>query len=81
MKVTGDAAAGYDAIRLDSMETVNKGVLVEADSDTGHVVWKDSTDSLKEVTLGDHRAWVSCIMAAMAGPVTASPDQNTRFTR
>ena len=32
-------------------------------------------------TLGDQRASVSCIMPAMAGPVTASPDQNTRLTR
>src|SRR5262245_32601145 len=32
-------------------------------------------------TFGDQRASVSCIIPAMAGPVTASPDQNTRFTR
>ena len=32
-------------------------------------------------TVGDQRASVSCIMPAMAGPVTASADQNTRLTR
>jgi hypothetical protein len=32
-------------------------------------------------TLGDQRASVSCIIAAIAGPVTASPDQKTRFAR
>src|SRR5207247_9534470 len=32
-------------------------------------------------TLGDQRAAVSCMSPAMAGPVTARPDQKTRLTR
>ena len=37
--------------------------------------------SARRRTVGDQRASVSCIIAAMAGPVAASPDQNTTFTR
>jgi hypothetical protein len=42
---------------------------------------KPTVVTARRRTLGDQRASVSCIIAATAGPVTASPDQNTRFTR
>ena len=47
-------------------------------NDTGR---KPTVVTAMRRTLGDQRASVSCIMAAMAGPVTASADQKTRFTR
>lgn len=42
MKLEGDAAKTYDAVRRDSCVTVNKGILTFADTDTGEVKWKDS---------------------------------------
>ena len=43
--VSGEAAAQYDAIRLDSMEPANTGPLISADEATGQVEWKDKTDT------------------------------------
>jgi hypothetical protein len=54
MKIEGEAAAQYEAVRLDSFATVNRGVLVSADDDTGKVVWLDKTANQREVTLGSH---------------------------
>ena len=55
MRIAGTDAARYDAVDRDSYETINKGVLVEADEDTGHVAWNDKTGVLQTVTLGMHR--------------------------
>ncbi len=51
MKVEGPDAAGYRVVRLDSFEDVNKGDLVSADDISGIVVYKDTPDSQKTVTL------------------------------
>lgn len=52
MTVTGEAAKAFNAVRLDSLATINLGPLVEADEDTGRVAWKDKADQLQIVTLG-----------------------------
>ena len=52
--VSGEEAARFNAVRLDSFACVNEGVLVEADDVTGVVRWKDKADAIKVVTLGDH---------------------------
>ena len=54
MTVTGEEAARFNAVRLDSFSNVNDGELVEADTLTGKVAWKDKAGVLKTVTLGDH---------------------------
>jgi hypothetical protein len=54
MEVTGENAANHYVIRRDDYKTVNDGVLISADDVTGRVVWKDKTDTQKEITLGDH---------------------------
>ena len=54
MTVSGEAAAAYDAVRLDSCETANKGPLIGADTDTGLVVYKDVTGAEKKLELGPH---------------------------
>ncbi len=54
MKVDGDGAAGYKAVRTDSFIDVNHGILLSADDQIGHVVWKDKVGEQKEVTLGPH---------------------------
>lgn len=54
MTVSGDDAKLYDAVSLSSMLSVNRGELVSADDQTGVVVWRDTPDSTKTVTLGDH---------------------------
>ena len=55
MTVTGEEAARFNAVRLDSFSNVNDGELVEADTLTGRVAWKDNAGVLKTITLGDHR--------------------------
>jgi len=55
MNVSGEDAKLWRAVRLDSFETINKGELVSADSDTGNVVWTvqlDGQQERKEITLG-----------------------------
>lgn len=54
MRVEGELAAGWSAIRLDSLQSVEgaKGQLVMADTDTGEVAWKDKTGELCQVRLG-----------------------------
>ena len=54
MIVNGGAAKLFDAVSLSSFESVNRGELVSADDSTGYVQWKDTPDSMKDVTLGDH---------------------------
>lgn len=52
--VSGEAAKNLDAISLSSFAPVNRGELVSADDETGTVVFKDTPDSQKTVTLGAH---------------------------
>lgn len=52
--VSGSEAAGYDAVRLDSCDTVNVGKLTEAHVQTGKVVWEDAAGKPKDITLGPH---------------------------
>lgn len=54
MKIEGESAAEHHVIRLDSFSTVNDGVLLAADDETGFVKWKDKSDTEKSVTLGVH---------------------------
>lgn len=52
MKVEGTLAAGSQAVRTDSMATVNQGPLVSADDETGEVQYTDRTGTVCTVTLG-----------------------------
>ena len=54
MKIEGDEAKFYRAVRLDTFENANKGELVGADEATGWVVYKDTPESTKTLMLGDH---------------------------
>lgn len=54
MNISGEDAARYNAVRLDSCENVNKGPLVSADDVTGTVVYRDAAGEPKTVVLGDH---------------------------
>ena len=54
MRIEGDAAARWSAVRLDSLQSVEgaRGRLLLADTDTGEVRWKDRTDAVCEARLG-----------------------------
>src|SRR5207244_3216467 len=52
--------------------------IAKSSSDTGR---NPAVVSASRFTIGDHRASVSSIIPAMAGPVTARPDQKSRLTR
>ena len=56
MRVDGEEAAKYQAVRLDSFRSPygKDCTLVTADESTGEVIWKDSTGEGKSVTLGQH---------------------------
>ena len=54
MNVSGEEAALYDAIRLDSLESANKGPLVSADDVTGTAVYHDTPETTKTLELGAH---------------------------
>ena len=54
MKIEGDGAKAYRAVRLDSFADVNRGELVSADDETGTVQYKDKTGETCTVTLGPH---------------------------
>lgn len=55
MEVNGEAAARFDAVRLDSFAPVNLGGdLISANEETGAVQWKDRTGETKSVTLRAH---------------------------
>lgn len=55
MIVSGEEAARFNAVRLDSFACVNDGVLVEADDVSGLVKWRDKSGEVKSATLGDHQ--------------------------
>lgn len=50
--VSGDDAAGFIAVRLDSYACVNDGVLIEANEQTGLVRWRDKAGEEKRAELG-----------------------------
>lgn len=54
MIVSGEEAKRFDAVSLSSFESVNRGELVSADDTTGVVQYRDTPESIKTVTLGDH---------------------------
>lgn len=54
VQVAGDDAQNWDAVRRDSLTTVNGGQLIEANEETGFVSWKDRAGETKTVTLGAH---------------------------
>lgn len=55
MRVDGESAHNYSAVRLDSFATVEgKGTLTLADTDTGEVKWTDSIGDAHTTTLGAH---------------------------
>lgn len=54
MKVEGDEAKLYRAVRLDSFKDANQGELVSADDLTGVVIYKDTPETTKTIVLGEH---------------------------
>jgi hypothetical protein len=54
MRIHGDDAKKYNAIRLDSFANANQSELVLADDQTGEVSYTDKAGELKSVTLGLH---------------------------
>ena len=54
MRIEGDSAANWSAVRLDSLEAVEgaRGTLLLADTDTGEVKWRDRTQTVCELRLG-----------------------------
>jgi hypothetical protein len=54
MQVSGEAAAAFNAVRLDDFSNANKGKLISADEVTGVVVYQDTPELQKTLTLGDH---------------------------
>lgn len=52
MKITEER---WTAVRLDTMASVEgTGRLIEVDTTTGEVVWRDRTGSVNKVVLGPH---------------------------
>jgi hypothetical protein len=54
MRIYGDDAKLYNAVRLDDFRNANLGELLLADDQSGEVSWKDSTGNTKSLTLGAH---------------------------
>lgn len=54
MKVDGEDAKLFKAVRLDSFLNANLGELVSADDVTGEVVYRDTPETTKTLQLGDH---------------------------
>jgi hypothetical protein len=52
MRVSGEDAKNWQAVRTDSLETVNRGVLTMASEDTGDVQWIDRTGQPAQAALG-----------------------------
>ena len=53
MRISGDEAGKWQAVRRDSLETVNRGDLVMADDESGEVKWRDRTGQEQSLTLGN----------------------------
>lgn len=55
MRVEGEVASLWTAVRLDTLESVEgRGQLLIADTDTGEVVWRDHTGETCRANLGMH---------------------------
>ena len=55
MRVDGESAHNYSAVRLDSFATVEgQGKLTMADDQTGEVKWTDAIGDAHTTTLGAH---------------------------
>lgn len=54
MKVSGDDAKNYEAIRADDYAPINRGTLISADEETGEVCWRDTPETQKTVKFGPH---------------------------
>jgi hypothetical protein len=53
MKIDGDEAKFFNAVRLDSFQNVNQGTLISADEQTGEVHWSEKiTNEDLTLTLG-----------------------------
>jgi hypothetical protein len=52
MIVSGEAAKNFRVVRLDSMEDAFKGELVSADDVTGEVIYHDTPETTKTLSLG-----------------------------
>ncbi len=54
MSISGSDALLYNVVRLDDFSQVNKGPLISANDVTGEVVYQDTPESQKTLTLGPH---------------------------
>jgi hypothetical protein len=54
MKIEGETAKNWQAVRIDSYATVNLGDLVSANEETGEVKYLDRTGQIVEIALGPH---------------------------
>ena len=54
MRVEGEGAKNFNAVRLDSLMNANIGPLLLADEDTGEVVYNDRTGTAVQLKLGSH---------------------------
>ena len=52
MKVSGEEAMRYQAVRKDTLETVNHGLLIMADEETGRVEWRTKSGEMSAIILG-----------------------------
>lgn len=52
MRITGEIARQWSAVRLDSFEQVNSGTLTTADDESGYVEWVDRIGGSHSVSLG-----------------------------
>jgi hypothetical protein len=52
MRITGEIARQMIAVRLDSFEQVNTGILTTVDDESGYVEWIDSVGRGHSVSLG-----------------------------
>jgi len=52
MRITGEIASQMIAVRLDSFEQVNTGILTTVDDESGYVEWIDSVGRGHSVSLG-----------------------------
>jgi hypothetical protein len=54
-QVSGEDAAAYKVVRLDSLADAHTGLLLSADVDTGRFSWVDAAGETKSADLGSHR--------------------------
>lgn len=53
MNISGEEAKNYHAVRLDDFRDAHAGELVSADDQTGVVVYRDTPETTKTLTLGE----------------------------